>query len=128
MSAVPDTGANPFEGERGLAHDLSGCGSNYRNSYSAGRWIEIVGVDLPPNTDLPLGIYYRGVRPEHSDPAILVYSEMVATDGLGNARAFYRIRRTDLSGCYSAIFVADPGSQFDRDSMFLGPVGHFRIP
>jgi hypothetical protein len=128
ISVIPDTGANPFEGERGWVHSTHCCASNYHNFYAVGEQIEIVGIGFPPNTDLPLGIYYRGRQPEYSDPAILVYSEMVTTDSHGDVRAFYRIRSSDPSGCYSVIVVTDPDSQFDHESMFQGRVGCFRIP
>jgi hypothetical protein len=128
ISVVPDTGANPFEGERGLANSASCCASSYHNFYTAGERIQIVGIDFPPNTDLPLGIYYRGWQPEHADPAILAYSDMVTTDGQGNVQASYRIRSSDPSGCYSIIVVTDPDSQYDHESMFLGPTGCFQIP
>jgi hypothetical protein len=127
ISVIPDTGANPFEGERGLAHSLDCCAPGYHNFYSAGERTEIVGIGFPPNRDLPLGIYYQG-QPEASDPAILIRSKMVTTDSSGNVRTSYRIRSSDPSGCYRVIVVTDVDSEYDQESTFLGATGCFRIP
>jgi hypothetical protein len=131
ISVVPLEGANPFEGERGLAHRSFCCSADYYNVYSPGERIGIVGVDLPPGQDLPLGIYHS--QPDSADQAALVHSQMVRTDNRGTARTFLDVDRSYAPGCYTVMVETDPEldygeSPYHGGLQFTGPAGCFRVP
>jgi hypothetical protein len=131
ISVVPLVGADPLEGERGLAHRPFCCSADYYNIYSPGEQVGIVGVDLPPGQDLPLGIYYRPL--DSTDAAALVYSQMVTADHRGTVRTSLKVDRSYAPGCYTVMVETDPEldygeSPYHGGLQFTGPTGCFRVP
>jgi len=93
LSTMPSANINPFE-------------SHWHELYSSGELLVIMGASLPPNKDLPLGIYHLDA-PSLDGRYVPVHSKSVKTDEQGNLQTSVLIDKTYPSGEYVAIVVTD---------------------
>lgn len=103
--SVAPTALDPFGGERWL-HWWT------QNSYTLGDNVAIFGAGFPPDSSLPLGIYYQETA-DPTVPAQLGYRQEVRTDSQGRFEVYQPVEALALQGygTYYAIVPLDPSYQ-----------------